>query len=138
MYLRVKKLHEDAVIPSRANEGDAGIDLVAISLNKTDDYWEFGTGLAMEIPSHMVGLIFPRSSISKTHHSLRNSVGVIDSGYRGEVKLRMSVPDTDQCYNVGDRIGQLIVIDCPLVKILETEELDDSERGEGGFGSSGE
>ena len=138
MYLRVKKLHEDAVIPSRANEGDAGIDLVAISLHKTDDYWEFGTGLAMEIPSHMVGLIFPRSSISKTHHSLRNSVGVIDSGYRGEVKLRMSVPDTDQCYNVGDRIGQLIVIDCPLVKILETEELDDSERGEGGFGSSGE
>lgn len=138
MYLRIKKLQKDAVVPSRANEGDAGIDLVATSLTKTEDYWEFGTGLAMEIPPHMVGLIFPRSSISKTHHSLRNSVGVIDSGYRGEVKLRMSVPDNTQCYKVGDRIGQLIVIDCPLVKIVEADELDDSERGEGGFGSSGD
>ena len=138
MYLRVKRLHDDAVIPSRANEGDAGIDLVATSLTKTLDYWEYGIGIALEIPTHMVGLVFPRSSISDTHQCLRNSVGVIDSGYRGEIKLRMSVPDNDQFYKVGDKVGQLIVVDCPLVKIVESEELSGSERGEGGFGSSGE
>ena len=138
MYLRVKKLHDDAVVPSSSHKGDAGIDLVAISLKKTEEYWEYSTGLAFEIPCYMVGLIFPRSSISDTHHFLRNSVGVIDSGYRGEIKLRMSVPDNDQCYKVGDRVGQLIVIDCPLPKIIEVEELEDSERGEGGFGSTGQ
>ena len=141
MYLRFKKLQEDAVIPSRANEGDAGIDLVAVSLRKTEDYWEYGTGLAMEIPSHMVGLVFPRSSISKTAQCLRNSVGVIDSGYRGEIKLRMSIPFCEsemKAYKVGDRVGQLVILECPLVKILECDELDTSERGEDGFGSSGQ
>lgn len=141
MYLRIKKLQEDAVTPSRANEGDAGIDLVAVSLHKTEDYWEYGTGLAMEIPSHMVGLVFPRSSISKTDHCLRNSVGVIDSGYRGEIKLRMSVPfckSEMKAYQVGDRVGQLIILERPLLKILECDDLDASERGEGGFGSSGQ
>ena len=141
MYIKIKKLHKDAVIPSRANKGDAGIDLVAISLKKTEDYWEYGTGIAMEIPFHMVGLLFPRSSISKTDHYLRNSVGVIDSGYRGEIKVRMSVPFCEsemKSYKIGDRIGQLIVMECPLLKIIECDDLDLSDRGQGGFGSSGQ
>lgn len=141
MYLKVKKLKEDAVTPSRANEGDAGIDLVAVSLDKTEEYWEYGTGLALEIPSHMVGLIFPRSSISHTPHCLRNSVGVIDSGYRGEIKLRMSVPFCEsemKAYKVGDRVGQLVILECPLLKIIESDELDGSQRGDDGFGSSGQ
>ena len=141
MYLKVKKLQEDAVIPSRANEGDAGIDLVAVSLKKTEEYWEYGTGLALEIPSHMVGLVFPRSSISNTPHCLRNSVGVIDSGYRGEIKLRMSVPFCEshmKAYKIGDRVGQLVIMECPLLKIVESEDLDHSERSKEGFGSSGQ
>lgn len=139
MFLKFKKLDEAAVIPSRAHESDAGLDLVATSLAKTDDYWEYGTGLAMSIPSGMVGLLFPRSSISKTSHSLRNSVGVIDSGYRGEIKLRMSVPIpfSGKLYEVGDKIGQLIILEMPILEIEEVDELEDSERNEGGFGSTG-
>lgn len=139
MFLKFKKLDEAAVIPSRAHESDAGLDLVATSLAKTDDYWEYGTGLAMSIPSGMVGLLFPRSSISKTSHSLRNSVGVIDSGYRGEIKLRMSVPIpfSGKLYEVGDKIGQLIILEMPMLEIEEVDELEDSERNEGGFGSTG-
>jgi len=136
MFLKFKKLDEAAVIPSRAHESDAGLDLVATSLAKTDDYWEYGTGLAMSIPNGMVGLLFPRSSISKTSHSLRNSVGVIDSGYRGEIKLRMSVP-SGKLYEVGDKIGQLIILEMPMLEIEEVDELEDSERNEGGFGSTG-
>ena len=127
MFLKFKKLDEAAVIPSRAHESDAGLDLVATSLAKTDDYWEYGTGLAMSIPSGMVGLLFPRSSISKTSHSLRNSVGVIDSGYRGEIKLRMSVPIpfSGKLYEVGDKIGQLIILEMPILEIEEVDELED-------------
>lgn len=136
MFLKFKKLDEAAVIPSRAHRSDAGLDLVATSLAKTDDYWEYGTGLAMSIPSGMVGLLFPRSSISKTSHSLRNSVGVIDSGYRGEIKLRMSVP-SGKLYEIGDKIGQLIILEMPILEIEEVDELEDSARNEGGFGSTG-
>ena len=118
--------------------------MVATSLTKNKSYWEYGTGLAVEIPSHMVGLIFPRSSISNTCHFLLNSVGVIDSGYRGEIKLRLSKPsvsekkDQDEnVYSVGDRVGQLVTIECPFLKIVEVDSMEDSSRGLGGFGSSG-
>ena len=136
MFLKFKKLDEAAVIPSRAHESDAGLDLVATSLTKADEYWEYGTGLAASIPRGMVGLLFPRSSISKTSHSLRNSVGVVDSGYRGEIKLRMSVP-SGKSYEVGDKIGQLVIFEMPLLDIDEVDELESSERDEGGFGSTG-
>ena len=107
MHLPFQKLHPHAVIPSYAQEGDAGLDLVAISINRNDSplYWEYGTGLAVEIPSGFVGLLFPRSSISKTGHYLRNSVGVIDAGYRGEIKLRMQPATALDSYKVGDKIG---------------------------------
>lgn len=138
MYIKFKKLDESAKIPSYANEGDAGLDLTAISLTMQDGYWEYGTGLSTEIPKGFVGLLFPRSSISKKDQFLRNSVGVIDSGYRGEIKLRMSVPALGTSYGIGEKVGQLIVIEIPILKVIEVDELDESERGEGGFGSTGQ
>jgi dUTP pyrophosphatase len=98
---------------------------------------EYGTGLAVEIPEGHVGLLFPRSSISNSGLILTNSVGVIDSGYRGEIKFRFKhIPDTAY-YKPGDRIGQLIVMPYPEIDFQEVEELSSTERGEGGFGSSG-
>jgi dUTP pyrophosphatase len=136
--LKFKKLSDRAEIPFYAKKGDAGMDLVATTLMRTGKYFEYGTDLAMEIPQGYVGLLFPRSSISKTDHSLRNSVGVIDSGYRGEIKLRMSIPNLgEREYNIGDKVGQLIIIKLPWVEIEEVKELSDTDRGEGGFGSTG-
>lgn len=138
MILKVKKLNEQSVLPSYAKKGDAGMDLTCISLARTGQYYEYGTGLAMEIPEGHVGLVFPRSSISKTDHFLRNSVGVIDSGYRGEIKLRMSVPALGETeYQIGDKIGQLVIIELPWVQIKQVEQLNETDRGEGGFGSTG-
>ena len=90
--LKIKKINDRAKIPNYAKKGDAGIDLVATTMVSNGYFIEYGTDLAMEIPEGYVGYIFPRSSISKTDHYLRNSVGVIDSGYRGEIKIRMSIP----------------------------------------------
>ena len=98
---------------------------------------EASTGIALEIPEGYVGLVFPRSSISNTRHMLRNSVGVIDSGYRGEIKLRFSVDDSDKKYKIGDKIGQIVFVEIPQVTLVEASELDSSERATGGFGSTG-
>jgi len=136
--LKFKKIFSAASVPAYTKKGDAGMDLVAISLKKSAGFYEYGTGLAMEMPEGYVGLIFPRSSISKTDHYLRNSVGVIDSGYRGEIKIRMSTPLLGGVeYKEGDRIAQLIIMKLPWVNIEEVEELSDTDRGEGGFGSTG-
>ena len=91
----------------------------------------------MEIPEGHVGLLYPRSSISKTSCSLRNAVGVIDSGYRGEIMLKFSCSTNLNIYNVGDRVAQLIIMPYPQVQFEEVEELSDTDRGEGGFGSTG-
>jgi len=138
MKIKFKKLNKRAEIPVYAKDGDAGMDLVATTLIRTSKFFEYGTDLAMEIPKGYVGLLFPRSSISKTDHFLRNSVGVIDSGYRGEIKLRMSIPALGETeYLIGDKVGQLILMKLPWVEIEEVEELSDTDRGEGGFGSTG-
>ena len=138
MKVKIKKLHEDAVIPSYAKSGDAGVDLYSAKVehdkNKNAVHY---TGLAIEIPEGHVGLLFPRSSISKTSCSLRNAVGVIDSGYRGEIIFKFACSSNLNCYKVGDRIGQLIIMPYPQVQFEEVEELSDSDRGEGGFGSTG-
>ena len=141
----VKKLHENAVIPTYSRSGDAGLDLTAVTINCQDDYIEYGTGLAIEIPEGMVGLLYPRSSISKYDLLQCNSVGVIDSNYRGEIKIRFkntvgltnTRPFDNKLYNIGDRIGQLIIIRYPQIELVEKEELSDTNRGESGFGSSG-
>lgn len=143
--VKVKRLHPKAVIPKYAKDGDAGMDLVATEIisNTTFDV-TYGTGIAMEIPKGYVGLVFPRSSIRKTDLSLTNCVGVIDSGYRGEIQAtfkkvfgKNDVRLDELDYKVGDRIAQIMIIPYPSVNFVEVDELSQTDRGEGGFGSTG-
>jgi dUTP pyrophosphatase len=138
--VKIKRLHKDAVIPSYSRQGDAGMDLVATSKFYDDfDNVCYGTGLAIEIPEGHVGLLFPRSSISKTDLTLRNSVGIVDSNFRGEITLKFNNILMSSCepYNVKERIGQLIIMPYPTIEFEEVEELSTTERGAQGFGSSG-
>lgn len=168
LVVKIKKLHPDAVIPAYAHSTDAGMDLTAIS-KKFDDHGNvvYGFGLAFEIPKGYVGLIFPRSSNYKTGMWLTNAVGVIDSGFRGEVTAKFALKhngimpsklwhrlkylftgyirncgvisnyNATGSYNVGDRVAQMIIMPYPKVKFQEVEELSETERGEGGYGSTG-
>tara|TARA_Y100000034_G_C6597893_1_gene259989 strand:+ start:26 stop:439 length:414 start_codon:yes stop_codon:yes gene_type:complete len=136
MKIKIKKIHENAVVPSYAKEGDAALDLTAVSKNVNEKYIEYGTGLTFEIPVGFVGLIFPRSSVSKKDLSQCNSVGVLDSGYRGELTMRFN-PIGEEHYEIGERIGQMIVLPRPDVEFEEVEELSETLRGGGGWGSSG-
>ena len=175
MKVNVKKLHHSAVVPSYAKPGDAGLDLTAISVSFDDENGtiDYGTGLAVEIPEGHVGLIFPRSSQRKKDLVLTNHVGVIDSGYRGEIKFsfKPTIEYWDvlsnekkfyellthcvfafyeravdehydygkqaSTYALGDRIGQIIILPYPNVEFNIVTELSETERGEGGFGSTG-
>lgn len=143
LSIRFKKLHLDAVTPTYAKDGDAGLDLTAISKRYADTFIEYGTGISIEIPEGYVGLVFPRSSVSKLEDFyLKNSVGVIDSGYRGEIMLRFNLQllaeqKSYQSYEVGDKIGQLIILPYPQIQLEEVEELSSTDRGDGGFGSTG-
>ena len=142
MIVKVMKLHHDAVIPKYAKIGDAGMDMVATQIS-SDKYGNHvcHTGIAMEIPYGHVGFLYPRSSISKTPMSLRNSVGVVDSGYRGEIIFKFKKDQYNDLnlpgpYSVGDRIGQIIIMPYPHVEMIQVDSLSDSERGIGGFGST--
>ena len=151
MEVKIKKLHSDAVVPKYAKDGDAGLDLVAVSKHFDENGCVvYGTGLAFEIPKGYVGLIFPRSSVSKYAISFANSVGVLDSGFRGEVLLKFRPMDSFEYgltkesrknfnfwYKVGERVAQLIIIPYPNIDFVEVEELSETEREEGGFGSTG-
>jgi dUTP pyrophosphatase len=143
MKVRIKKLSSEAVIPIYAKGGDAGMDMTATKIiNETLDSITYGTDIAMEIPEGFVGLIFPRSSVRKTHLFLSNSVGVVDSGYRGEIqatfkKIQGISNKALDNYKVGDRIMQIMIIPHPYVNFIEVEELSNTERGESGFGSTG-
>ena len=139
MKVKIKKLHHAAVIPKYAKGGDACVDLYAVEKH-SDDFGNtvFSTGLAFEIPDGYVGLVFPRSSICKTFHQLRNSVGVIDSGYRGEVKLVFWADySASTRYRVNDRVGQMMILPYPNIEFEEVNELTDTDRGSGSFGSTG-
>ena len=141
MKVNIKKLHNNAIIPKYSKDGDAGMDLTATSRFE-DEYGNmtYGTSLAFEIPKGYVGLLFPRSSNSKKDLYLTNHVGVIDSGYRGEVmlKYRLAIGKGNaKIYDVGDRIGQLIIMPYPQIEFQEVEELSDTERGDRGYGSTG-
>ena len=140
MKVKIKKLHSDAIIPTYAKSGDAGMDLVATKIisNTTFDV-TYGTDIALEIPEGFVGLVFPRSSIRKYELILSNSVGVIDSGYRGEIQATFKKENglDSLAYKVGDRICQITIIPHPTIEFEEVNELNNTERGEGGFGSTG-
>ncbi len=139
MEVKIKKLHPSAVIPKYAKDGDAGMDLVATEIIKrTNTQITYGTGIALEIPQGFVGLVFPRSSIRNTNLELSNSVGVIDSGYRGELQATFNITSSDRIsYQIGERIAQIIIIPYPPIQFIESDELLDSNRGDGGFGSTG-
>lgn len=142
LTVKFRKLVPEAVTPLYAQDGDAGMDLTATSFRVTETFIEFGTGIAVEIPHGNVGLLFPRSSITKSAPgvSLKNSVGVIDSNYRGEILVRFELPYQGYAKQsipvVGDKVAQLLVIPYPKVHMEEVEELSDSNRGQGGFGST--
>ena len=168
LKVRIKKLHPYAVIPTYAHDTDAGMDLTAVS-KTVDEYGNivYGFGLAFEIPEGYVGLVFPRSSVCKSNLLLTNSVGVIDSGYRGEVTAKFAVRDnlvtpssffdrikllfrakegsngrhiflnTHNIYNIGDRVAQMIIVPYPKVTFKEANDLSQTERADGGYGSSG-
>ena len=141
MDVKIKKLVEGVIIPKYAKIGDAGMDLTATSKWYDDDNNVcYGTGIAMEIPKGYVGLVFPRSSNAKQDLILSNSVGVIDSGYRGEITFKFKLVEDRHLakdYNVGDRVGQIIIMPYPIIEFVEVEELTKTERGDGGYGSSG-
>lgn len=152
MKVKVKRLHPDAVLPVFGKPGDAGADLTAVNIyvDKATQTINYKTGISIEIPEGYVGLIFPRSSIYKTVLRLTNSVGVIDSGFRGEIEFKFTdifAPNENinmrfqqfrkDFYQVGDRIGQLIIIPYPQIEFEDVEELSETERGTGGFGSTG-
>jgi dUTP pyrophosphatase len=142
MKIKFKKLNLQAQKPKFGKPGDAGADLVATSKEwRGDRQIVYGTGLAVEIPEGMVGLVFPRSSIRDKNLSMANSVGVIDSGYRGEVMVTFNVTANDldfvTKYAIGDRIAQLVIIPVPLAQYVEVEELSETQRGTDGHGSTG-
>lgn len=138
MNINFKKLNQHATIPSRSKEGDAGYDMTATDIEIKDNILTVHTGIAIEIPSGYAGFLFPRSSICKTNLSLTNSVGVIDSNYRGEIMCKFRIHDSSEnIYKVGDRCCQMIIFPVPDVTFVEQKELSSSDRGEGGFGSTG-
>lgn len=141
LEIKFKKLVENAKMPTKAHPTDAGADLTAVSRewNKELGCWVYGTGIATEIPKGYVGLVFPRSSIRKYCLSLTNCVGVIDSGYRGEIMctFRPQSIGKEEVYEVGDKIAQFIILPYPEVSYKEVESLSETDRGENGHGSSG-
>jgi len=140
--LPVAKLSPEGRLPTRAHEGDAGLDLYASEQAHIGpgERWSVGTGVGVEIPEGHAGLVLPRSGLAREHGiSLVNSPGLIDSGYRGELRVLLLNNDPAETFRVeaGDRIAQLVLVPIALATPVEVESLADSVRGGGGFGSSG-
>ena len=142
MDLRCLRLDERAVLPARAHDGDAGLDLHALepAVLAPGERASVGTGIAVEIPPGQAGLVLPRSGLAARHGiSVVNAPGLIDSGYRGELRVLLLNTDRQQPFEIaaGARIAQLVLVSVALPVAIEVDALDDSERGGGGFGSSG-
>lgn len=144
MELKFKRLSDKAILPIRAHKGDAGLDLTCTGIGTVRNacnqlLLEYHTDLAVEIPEGYVGLLFPRSSIYKTSLTQSNAVGVIDSGYRGEIKVifRNTTDVIPAVFQEGERFCQLVIVPIPEITITEVAELSESERDTNGFGSTG-
>jgi dUTP pyrophosphatase len=140
--LRVAKLNDGAKVPTRAHVGDAGVDLYACEAAHLGpgERWSVGTGVAVEVPDGHAGLVLPRSGLAMDHGiALVNSPGLIDAGYRGEVRVLLLNTDPAETFRVepGDRIAQLVIAPVAAAEPVEVESLSESARGDGGFGSSG-
>ena len=142
MQLAVAKLKPEAILPTRAHPGDAGLDLYACEAAHIGpgERWGVGTGLGVEIPEGHAGLVLPRSGLARDHGiSLVNSPGLIDPGYRGELRVLLLNTDPAETFRVspGDRIAQLVLTPIAIAEPVEAVALSESPRGRGGFGSSG-
>jgi dUTP pyrophosphatase len=142
MGLRVRRLDPRAVLPTRAYGGDAGLDLYALDdgVLGPGERSSVRTGIAVEIPEGQAGLVLPRSGLARRHGiSVVNAPGLIDAGYRGEVEVLLLNTDRSSPFSIaaGDRIAQLVIVSVQTPQVLEVDELALSERGSGGFGSSG-
>ena len=142
MELRCRRLSDEATLPTRAHEGDAGLDLYAgePAALGPGERASIGTGIAIEVPEGHAGLVLPRSGLAARHGiALVNAPGLIDAGYRGEVRVLLLNTDRDASFAVepGDRIAQLLLTPFAAARPVEAVELAASQRGNGGFGSSG-
>jgi dUTP pyrophosphatase len=142
LELAVRLLHADARPPSRAYEGDAGFDLVSVEAAELAPgaRVSVGCGIAIELPEGTCGLVLPRSGLARDHGvTVVNSPGLVDSGYRGEIRVTLINTDRDEAFRVepGTRIAQLLVVELPQIALTVRDELTASARGELGFGSSG-
>jgi dUTP pyrophosphatase len=140
--LRVRRLDPRAVLPVRAHPGDAGLDLHALESGALapGERASVGTGIAIEIPHGQGGLVLPRSGLAARHGiALVNAPGLIDAGYRGELRVLLLNTDCAHPFSwtSGDRIAQLVLVEVGLGEVVEVDELAESGRGTGGFGSSG-
>ncbi|MGH2952614.1 MAG: dUTP diphosphatase [Solirubrobacterales bacterium] len=142
MELGFRRLRDDAVLPSRAHDGDAGLDLHAVEPARLGpgERAGVGTGLAVQIPPGHAGLVLPRSGLAARHGiALVNAPGLIDAGYRGEIRVLLLNTDREVAFEIvpGDRIAQLLVTPLAHAEPVEVEKLETTARGGGGFGSSG-
>jgi dUTP pyrophosphatase len=141
LNVKIKLIDPEAKLPSYSNDGDGCVDLHCTSyeINEQTNQITYKTGIALEIPPNYVGLVFPRSSIRRTRLSLSNSVGVIDSGYRGEIIATFNMTNSTDTtiYEKGERICQLMILPYPKINFIPTDDLSDTSRGTGGFGSTG-
>lgn len=139
LLVKVKKLHPNAKVPQYMTAGAAAVDLYATEVKLEQMYVEYKTGLAFEIMEGYMGLLLPRSSISsQTTLMLSNSLGLLDADFRGEVTFRFRplYPDGNKIYKIGDRIGQLLILPVPKMDIIEVDELSETVRGAGAYGST--
>lgn len=140
MKIKFKRLSEFAITPTKAHADDAGYDFYATDMVEENGAYVYHTGIAVDIPQGYVGLVFPRSSVARTDIILTNCVGVIDSGYTGEVTAKFKILNEKEqpcIYHLGERIFQMIIIPIPEIEFEEVNELRKTDRGSGGYGSSG-
>ena len=142
MSLRVRRVDPRALLPTRAYAGDAGLDLYALEdgVLGPGERASVRTGVAVEIPDGQAGLVVPRSGLARRHGiSVVNAPGLIDAGYRGEIEVLLLNTDRSSPFSIaaGDRIAQLVIVDVQTPQVEEVDELALSQRGSGGFGSSG-
>lgn len=146
--VKIKKLVPEAVIPYYATPDSAGMDMTAVSYHydREKKCHIYDTGIAMELPKGYAAFLLPRSSNNRTDCYVTNSVGLLDSDYRGTIKMSYkdrdalsgdTIPELIKPYEVGDRICQILILPYPMIKFTEVEELSKTERGEGGHGSTG-
>ncbi len=141
MKIKFKKRNADIITPSYAKEGDAGMDLTAVEREKSGNWffplYTYKTGVALELPKSHYVLLTPRSSLSKKLMWMANHVGIVDSGYRGELIFKFRSIFGIAPYKVGERIGQMVLTKRNQMDLVEVLEIEQTERGESGFGSSG-